>query len=473
MGPTTQNKAELPHGSDLTPRAIVQALDRHIVGQAAAKKMVAIALRNRTRRQRLDEEMAEEVTPKNILMIGPTGIGKTEIARRLAKLVNAPFVKVEATKYTEVGYVGRDVESMVRDLVETAVKLIREERVALIRTEAERQVRERLIGMLEGGRGAEKTDNRRMVSGFGPSAITVVESSESDALPGRDEIARKLDRGEMEEREIEIEVQMRGNIEGIYGMVGVDEQMMSGMRDMLEKVMPQRSKRSRMTVAEARKVMIDQQIEEMLDMDKIQRDAIVLAEQSGIIFIDELDKIAGHDSTSGPDVSRQGVQRDILPIIEGCTVATKHGHARTDHILFIAAGAFHMSKPSDLIPELQGRFPLRVELDSLGAEEFKRILTEPQPSLIDQYKALLETDGVFLSVTPEAIDEIATSAATINDQTENIGARRLHTILERVLQDVAFDAPDAARGDVIIDREYVRSRLEELMKDQDLGRFIL
>lgn len=457
---------------ELTPRAIVSALDRHIVGQAEAKKVVAIALRNRTRRRALDDDLRDEVSPKNIIMIGPTGVGKTEIARRLARLTKAPFVKVEATKYTEVGYVGRDVESMVRDLVETSIKLVREERIEVIRAKAERKARDKLIGMLQSG-GAGGPDSRRAMvftdaksdAGSGPATQT--------AIPSREDLARQYDRGDLDEREVEVEVQQSSNADGIIGMMGVDESMMSGLREMMEKSFPARTQRSRMSVADARRVLIDQEIDKLLDMDKIKREAIDRAEQSGIIFIDELDKIAGQSDGHGPDVSRQGVQRDILPIIEGCTVTTKHGQVSTDHVLFIAAGAFHMTKPSDLIPELQGRFPLRVELQSLGARDFERILTEPEPSLVDQYKALLRTDGVILDFTEESIVEIASHAAAINESTEDIGARRLHTILERVLQDVSFDAPDAARGEVTIDREYVRTRLEALTKDQDLSRFIL
>ncbi len=462
---TTQISTE-----ELTPRAIVSALDRHIVGQAEAKKVVAIALRNRTRRRALEDDLRDEVSPKNIIMIGPTGVGKTEIARRLARLTRAPFVKVEATKYTEIGYVGRDVESMVRDLVETAIKLVREERIVVIRSEAERKARDKLIGILQGG-GAGGAESRRATvftdadTGSGPGAQTSIAS--------REEIARQYDRGELDEREVEVEVQQSSNADGLIGMMGVDESMMGGLREMMEKSFPARSQRSRMSVADARKVLVDQEIDKLLDMDKIKREAIERAEQSGIIFIDELDKIAGQREGHGPDVSRQGVQRDILPIIEGCTVTTKHGQVSTDHVLFIAAGAFHMTKPSDLIPELQGRFPLRVELQSLGAKDFERILTEPEPSLVDQYKALLRTDGVFLDFAEESIVEIARHAADINESTEDIGARRLHTILERVLQDVSFDAPDAARGEVTIDRDYVRTRLEVLTKDQDLSRFIL
>jgi ATP-dependent HslUV protease ATP-binding subunit HslU len=447
---------------DLTPRQIVLELDRHIVGQADAKRMVAIALRNRHRRQRLPEDIREEVSPKNIILIGPTGVGKTEVARRLARLVQAPFVKVEATKYTEVGYVGRDVESMIRDLVETSIKLVREIRIERVQKQAEKRALNRLAELI--------ADRGR--SGSRPTAGFSVVHGDSEPT-GREDLLRKLERGDLDDEQVEVEVQVRNPTDGLYNVMGMDDQMMGGMKDMLDKIMPQRTKRTRMKVSDALKVLVDQEIEEMLDMDQITREAVERAEQSGIVFIDELDKIAGRESGHGPDVSRQGVQRDILPIIEGCHVQTKHGLVRTDHILFIAAGAFHMAKPSDLIPELQGRFPLRVELNSLKAEEFRRILTEPDHSLIEQYKALLATDGVILNVTDDAIDEIATCSMSFNQQTEDIGARRLHTVLERVFQDISFDAPDAARGEITVDREYVKARLDDLTQNQDLSRFIL
>jgi ATP-dependent HslUV protease ATP-binding subunit HslU len=447
---------------ELTPRQIVLELDRHIVGQAAAKKMVAIALRNRYRRQQLPEDIREEVSPKNIIMIGPTGVGKTEIARRLARLVHAPFIKVEATKYTEVGYVGRDVESMVRDLVETSIKMVREQKIAQVQRPAEKRAKARLAELIadRGRSGA------RPSAGFGTGAV-------ENPTTGREDVLRRLERGELDDETVEVEVQAKNSLDGVYGVMGLDDQMLGGMKDMLDKIMPQRTKRTRMKISDAQKVLVDQEIDQMLDMEQITREAIERAEQSGIIFIDELDKIAGRDTGHGPDVSRQGVQRDILPIIEGCHVQTKHGLVRTDHILFIAAGAFHMAKPSDLIPELQGRFPLRVELESLKAEDFRRILTEPDHSLIEQYRELLKTDGVILEVTPDAVDELATSAMGFNQQTEDIGARRLHTVLERVFQEISFDAPDAARGEVVIDREYVKKRLESLAQNTDLSRFIL
>jgi ATP-dependent HslUV protease ATP-binding subunit HslU len=355
----------------------------------------------------------------------------------------------------------------VRDLVETAVKMVREQRVEQIRDQAETRVRERLLDLLTG----EKGPFRRIVAGFGDTAGAKVEEG---GQPSRDELRRRYERGELDDKEVEIEVSIKPAIDGIYGMMQIDEQALGGMRDMLEKILPQKNRRKKMKVADARRILLDEESESMLDMEKITLEAIELAEQSGIIFIDEIDKIAGHgNAQGGPDVSRQGVQRDILPIVEGSTVQTKRGSVRTDHILFIAAGAFHMTKPSDLIPELQGRFPLRVELEPLTTADFERILVEPDHSLIDQYKALLQVDGVLLDFGKDGIAEIAASAFSINERTENIGARRLHTIMERVLQDVLFDAPDVARGEVTIDREYVRSRLEPFMKHEDLSRFIL
>lgn len=457
---------------ELTPRAIVRELDKFIVGQGEAKKVVAIALRNRMRRRLLDDALQEEVVPKNIIMIGPTGVGKTEIARRLARLVQAPFVKVEATKYTEVGYVGRDVESMVRDLVETAVTMVRGQMTESVRPEAERQARERLLELL-----LPQSGRRRFVSGFGPQPEAMVEDEEDETEAhhphSREQLASLLDSGALEGREVEFEVTAKPGMEGMFGVVGVDDQMMSGLRDMMEKFMPQKKRMSRMTVGEARKILVDQEAEQMLDQEKMTREALTRAEQSGIIFIDEIDKIAGRHAGVGPEVSREGVQRDILPIVEGSTVFTKYGTIRTDHILFIAAGAFHATKPSDLIPELQGRFPLRVELKSLDMEDFRRILVEPENSLIKQYIALLATDGVELEFTEDGIAELARSATSINSQAENIGARRLHTIMERVLENVSFDAPDEMQGRVVIDRPYVEERLKDLLQNQDLSRFIL
>ena len=453
---------------ELTPRQIVTELDKFIVGQGAAKRTVAIALRNRARRRRLTPDLQEEISPKNIIMIGPTGVGKTEIARRLAKLVRAPFVKVEASKYTEVGYVGRDVESMVRDLVETSINMVREELMAGQRPEAEKRARERLIDLLTPG--SSLFARRRFVTGFGETAA--VEEGE-EAGTTREQIARLLDQGRLESREIEIEVTQKPQTDAMFGMLGVDEQMMGGLRDMMDKMMPARRKRMTLKVSEARRALIEEELEAMLDKETVQREALERAQQMGIIFVDEIDKIAGRHSGAGPDVSREGVQRDILPIVEGSTVNTKHGQVRTDHILFIAAGAFHMTKPSDLIPELQGRFPLRVELDSLSVDDLRRILVEPEHSLIKQYIALMETDGVQLEFTDEAIGELAHSAAEVNRIAENIGARRLHSILERVLEPVSFDAPDATSGRFVVTREFVQERLADVLHDQDLSRFIL
>jgi ATP-dependent HslUV protease ATP-binding subunit HslU len=455
--------------ADLTPRQIVAELDRFIIGQAEAKKIVAIALRNRLRRRRLDEALQHEVHPKNIIMSGPTGVGKTEIARRLARLAGAPFVKVEATKYTEVGYVGRDVESMVRDLAETAINLVRDELAEDVRPEAERHARERLLDLLSPGVCGPAAGGRRFLAGEGAQAAAV--EDESDAT--REKLARLLDEGRLEEREVEFEVTSRTNVDGMLGMMGGDEQMMGGLRDMMEKIMPPRKHRTRMKVAEARRILIDEEIEGMLDKEKVKREGLDRAEQDGIIFIDEIDKVVARGGGSGPDVSREGVQRDILPIVEGSTVLTKHGTIKTDHILFIAAGAFQAAKPSDLIPELQGRFPLRVELHSLTTEDFKRILVEPTNSLIRQYTELMATDGVTLTFADEAIDELARAATQANQQTENIGARRLHAILERVLEEVSFGAPDQVSGAIAIDREYVGGRLKDVLADQDLSKFIL
>ncbi len=466
---------------DLTPGRIVEELDRFIIGQIDAKKTVAIALRNRMRRMRLEASLQEEINPKNIIMIGPTGVGKTEIARRLARLVKAPFVKVEATKYTEVGYVGRDVESMVRDLVETAVNIIRKEHVRKIQPRAEKKVRERLIDLLDRGLPTGDLEGRRrFISGFGTDSNIVLEPEtemeterEESTSSLRNRLLVLLDEGRLDKREVEFEVKVNANVDGMIGVSGVDDHMMGNIKDMMEKVLPTRSKTTRMTVAEARKVLVEEELEKLLDQEKIQRQAVERAEQLGIIFIDEIDKIAGRKGGSGPDVSREGVQRDILPIVEGSTVHTKYGLVRTDHILFIAAGAFHMSKPSDLIPELQGRFPLRVELDPLNEDDFRRILIEPRNSLISQYVELMKTDGVCLEFTDDGITELAGSAFQVNEKSENIGARRLHSILEHVLEEVAFSAPDSMSGQVIIDRKYVLARLNELLEDQDLSRFIL
>ncbi|GAB4318286.1 MAG: ATP-dependent protease ATPase subunit HslU [Candidatus Sumerlaeia bacterium] len=468
--------SDRPEG--LTPRQIVEELDKYIIGQTEAKRMVAIALRNRQRRKMLPEDLRDEVSPKNIIMIGPTGVGKTEIARRLARLAGAPFIKVEASKYTEVGYVGRDVEGMIRDLVEVGVKMVREEMTAAVRDTAERLTEDRLVDLLV------PRPPRRRATGFGRSGEAFDQGGSGDAAPDEDPVEsfertrwkfrEQLRRGELEDREIELDVQTRDvQAMGIFAPQGGLEDMGIDIKGLIEKMVPPRQRRVKMTISEARRVILNEETEKLLDTEKITRTALERVEQSGIVFIDEIDKIAGRSHGHGPDVSREGVQRDILPIVEGSTVNTKYGMVSTDHILFIAAGAFHMSKPSDLIPELQGRFPLRVELKPLGAAEFVRILTEPQNALTRQYQALLATEGVELEFTPDGIEEIAQSAAAVNQRTENIGARRLHTVMEKVLEETSFDAPALAGQRIAIDRAFVRSRLKDIIENEDLSKFIL
>lgn len=460
-----------------TPRQIVEELDKYIVGQQEAKRAVAVALRNRYRRSLLAPELREEIIPKNILMIGPTGVGKTEIARRLAKLVGAPFVKLEATKFTEVGYVGRDVESMVRDLVETAIRMLKDEKMESVQDQAKELAEERLIEMLV----PEKKSNASFQNPFEalfqrPGSNT--QSSESDSSEKtrvRQERRRVRDRlanGEMEHELVEIEVEEQTpSMLDLLGGAGND-QMGMNMQDMFSHLMPKRTKKRRLPVREAREVLTLQEGQKLIDMDQVNQEALERVEQSGIIFLDEIDKIAGKDHR-GPDVSREGVQRDILPIVEGSTVMTKYGPVRTDHILFIAAGAFHVAKPSDLIPELQGRFPIRVELKDLTADDFFRILTEPQSALTKQYTALLETEGIRVTFTEEAIRELAELSAKVNSTTENIGARRLHTILERLLEELSFSAPEVTLEEVMITPHYVRERLAGVVEDQDLSQYIL
>ncbi len=456
---------------ELTPREIVSELDKYVVGQKAAKRAVAIALRNRMRRQKLTPELAEEVIPKNIIMIGPTGVGKTEIARRLAKLANSPFLKVEASKFTEVGYVGRDVESMIRDLVEIAIDMVREEKLADVADKAELNAEERLLDLLlpSGvGFGTTPTPPR----GDGGSAIEIVHPPDSGSRT-REKLRQQLREGKLDDRMVEVEVREKSfPAFEIVSNQGVEE-MDINVKDMLPNIFGQRTKKRKMKVSEAFEYLVQEEEQRLIDMDQVTRIAVERVEQSGIIFLDEIDKIAGRESGHGPDVSREGVQRDILPIVEGTTVNTRYGMVRTDHILFIAAGAFHVSKPSDLIPELQGRFPIRVELQSLTIEDFIKILTEPKSSLVKQYMALLETEGIKLEFTPEALEEVANFAARVNDGTENIGARRLHTIMERVLDEISFEAPDMKNKLANIDADYVRKMLSEIVKDQDLSRYIL
>ncbi|GBD38541.1 MAG: ATP-dependent protease ATPase subunit HslU [Deltaproteobacteria bacterium] len=433
-----------------TPREIVSELDKYIVGQEKAKKAVAIALRNRWRRQRVSPELRDEIAPKNILMIGPTGVGKTEIARRLAKLAQAPFLKVEASKFTEVGYVGRDVESMIRDLTDIAIKMVTDEEKQSVRAKAEELAEERILDLLY------------------PKG----KSEEHASGETREKLRRLLRDGKLDERYVDIEVTSKSFPIQVFTPTGVED-MDINISDMLGNIFPKRTKKRKVKVPEAMEILIQEEAEKLIDMDKVVRLAIERVEQSGIIFIDEIDKIAGRESTAGPDVSREGVQRDLLPIIEGCTVNTKHGMVRTDHILFIAAGAFHVSKPSDLIPELQGRFPIRVELDPLTKEDFLRILTEPKNALIKQYKELLKTENIELVFEDDAIAEIAEIAMYVNETTENIGARRLHTIMEKILEDISFNAPDMPNERVVIDAKYVREKISDIIKDRDLSRYIL
>jgi ATP-dependent HslUV protease ATP-binding subunit HslU len=464
----------LPALDDMTPREIVAELDKYIVGQTAAKRAVAVALRNRVRRQKLPPEIAEDVLPKNILMIGPTGVGKTEIARRLARLAGCPFVKVEASKYTEVGYVGRDVESMVRDLVETSIDMVREEKLDDVAERAEQAAEERVLDLLlppAPPSSAQTIISTAAVSAAEASANATAQHEQSQRT--REKLRVQLREGKLDQRMVDIEVRERAmpsfEIISNQGM----EEMDVNIKDMLSGMFGQQKKKRKMTVADAFEYLIQEEENKLLDMDQVTRTAVERAEQMGIIFIDEIDKVAGRESGHGPDVSREGVQRDILPIIEGTTVNTRYGMIRTDHILFIAAGAFHVTKPSDLIPELQGRLPIRVELQSLKEEDFVRILTEPKNALVKQYIALLETEGVKLTFTEDAVQSIAKFATSVNEQTENIGARRLHTILEKVLDELSFEAPDLKKKTVKIDEAYVTKQLADIVKNQDLSRYIL
>ena len=461
----------------LTPREIVGQLDKYVIGQKNAKRSVAIALRNRWRRRRVAEDLRDEIAPKNIIMIGPTGIGKTEIARRLSKLAQSPFLKIEASKFTEVGYVGRDVESMVRDLTEIAVNMVRTEETEKVQAKARELAEERILDLLlppvrrEAPLGeAEEEDG---VSEASPLPQQRPPGSQVKISPTREKLRQRLRAGELDDRLVEVETAQRNlPMVEIFSSAGMEE-MDINLKEMFSNLLPKKTKRRKVRVPESLKIYAEEEAQKLIDMDKVTSLAIERVEQGGIIFLDEIDKIAGRESAHGPDVSREGVQRDLLPIVEGTTVTTRYGMVKTDHILFIAAGAFHVSRPSDLIPELQGRFPIRVELDPLTKEDFIRILTEPQNALSKQYTALLKTEGMQLSFTPDAIAEIAEIATLVNQRTENIGARRLHTILERMLEEISFDAPDRPEKNVQVDARYVREKLSEIIKDEDLSRYIL
>ncbi|QCT03229.1 heat shock protein HslVU, ATPase subunit HslU [Paenibacillus algicola] len=467
------------NNESMTPRQIVAELDKYIVGQKQAKKSVAVALRNRYRRSRLSEAEREEIVPKNILMMGPTGVGKTEIARRLAKLVHAPFVKVEATKFTEVGYVGRDVESMVRDLVETAIRMVKAERTEKVKDKAEEMANERIVHILVPSSKGQKTQKNPFEMLFGGSQGQENEEPEnksendSSIKEKRRQVRFNLLSGKLEEDLIDVDVEdQTPPMFGMFAGQGND-QMGMNMQEMFGNLMPKRTKKRKLPIKDARKVLIQEEAAKLIDMDDVIQESVRRAEQSGIIFIDEIDKVASQGRASGPDVSREGVQRDILPIVEGSTVMTKYGPVKTDFILFIAAGAFHIAKPSDLIPELQGRFPIRVELSSLTLDDFVSILTEPQNALTKQYTSLLQTEDITVQFSDEAIREIAQIAASVNQNTENIGARRLHTILEKLLEDLSFEAPELTLDSMVITPQYVREKLGEIAQDRDLSQYIL
>ncbi len=494
---------DAPHWLDpLTPRQVVEELDKYIIGQSEAKKAVAIALRNRWRRQQVEEELREEILPNNLIMIGPTGVGKTEIARRLSRLTGSPFIKVEASKFTEVGYVGRDVESMIRDLVDTAVAMVRSAREDEVEGEAERQVEERLLDLLlpdsaapataapspappapSEPPGVTRSPGNVFVAGpaVAGAATRSGDPNNGDATLAerrartREKLRKLLHDGHLEERTVEIDIQQGMPVSGMmFPMGGGMEGMDMNITEMLQDMLPKRSKRRTVTVAEARRILFQEELDRLVDMDEVVNEALDRAEETGIIFLDEIDKVAGRRGGAGPDVSREGVQRDLLPIVEGSNVQTKYGFVRTDHILFIAAGAFHVAKPSDLIPELQGRFPIRVELKSLGAPEFVRILREPRNALVRQYRALVDTEGAEVRFTDDGIEEIARIAADLNDRMENIGARRLRTVLTTLLEDLLFDLPDEGRGEtVVVAAEFVRERLDRITSDDDLSRYIL
>ena len=470
-----QDKVEMEENlvNEQTPRQIVEELDRYIVGQKEAKRAVAIALRNRWRSRRLDAAMQDDVIPKNILMIGSTGVGKTEIARRLAKLVKAPFIKVEATKCTEVGYVGRDVESIVRDLAETAVRMVRQERMEKVRERAAELAEERILDVFVPQPKKSQNPLGKLFGGGDDEEKSEEENKEPKYAAGREWVRKRLLKGELEKEVIEIEIENSGKpMVGMFAGSSL-ESMGDNLQDMMANLMPKKQKKRKVSVAAARKLFQQEEAAKLVDMEEVKDAAIRAAEKSGIVFLDEIDKVAVKGQGSGPDVSREGVQRDILPIVEGSTVMTKYGPIKTDHILFIAAGAFHTAKPSDLIPELQGRFPIRVELKSLQQEDFRRILTEPQNALLKQYKALLATEGIALDFADDAIERLAQLACDVNAQTENIGARRLHTILEKLLEDLSFEAPDMEEKEVTVDAAYVDKKLKDIVVNRDLSQFIL
>lgn len=461
---------------ELTPKQIVAELNKNIVGQEEAKKSVAIALRNRWRRKQLSEKMQEEIIPKNILLIGPTGVGKTEIARRLARLVGAPFIKVEATKYTEVGYVGRDVEQIIRDLVANAIRMVEEQESLIFEKKAEEEANRRILQVLWPKKRVEEKARNAMDIIFGTEEEKPKEEPKALEEPGaerREQLFEDIKSHKMDDKEIEIEVQEQEKSIGGILTGNSAEELSNNFQEMLGNIMPKKKKKKKMTIAKARELLKAEELEKCLDMDSIVDKAVEATEQAGIVFIDEFDKIAEKSHGNGPDVSREGVQRDILPIVEGATVNTKYGPVKTDHILFIAAGAFHVSKPSDLIPELQGRFPIRVELQSLTIEDFRKILTEPNQSLVKQYTELLSTEGVTLEFSDDGIDAIAEFAYKVNLETENIGARRLHTILEKILEDVAFEAPDVTENHIVINKDFVTGKLNDVVQNVDLSHYIL